>query len=96
MGEVMGMITANKSHQLLDELKKTTEKRNKITLRIAEQIPLLICNITERISLRQLARRLGRSPTFVCTLRSGLRDVPSSNIEWWMQRLLEINEEVWP
>jgi hypothetical protein len=96
MGKVMGMITANKSHQLLDELKKTTEKRNRITIMIAEQIPLLICNITERISLRQLARRLGRSPTFVCTLRSGLRDVPSGKIEWWMKKLLEINEEVWP
>jgi hypothetical protein len=96
MGKVMGMITANESHQLLDELKKTTEKRNRITLRIAEQIPLLICNITERISLRQLARRLGRSPTFVCTLRSELRNVPSGNIEWWMKKLLEINEEVWP
>jgi hypothetical protein len=96
MGKVMGMITANKSRQLLEELKKATEKRNGITLKISAQIPLLICNITERISLRQLARRLGRSPTFVCTLRSGLRDVPSSNIEWWMKRLLEINEEVWP
>ena len=96
MGKVMGMITANKSRQLLEELKKATEKRNGITLKISAQIPLLICNITERISLRQLARRLGRSPTFVCTLRSGLRDVPSNNIEWWMKRLLEINEEVWP
>lgn len=96
MGKVTGMITARKSHQLLEELKKTTEKRNGITMQIASQIPLLICNITERISLRQLARRLGRSPTMVCTLRSGLKDVPSGNIEWWMQRLLEINEEVWP
>lgn len=96
MGKVTGMITAKKGHQLLEELKKTTEKRNGITMQIASQIPLLICNITERISLRQLARRLGRSPAFVCALRSGLKDVPSGNIEWWMQRLLEINEEVWP
>jgi len=96
MRKVTGMITAKQSHQLLEELKKTTEKRNGITMKIASQIPLLICNITERISLRQLARRLGRSPTFLCTLRSGVRDVPSNNIEWWMKRLLEINEEVWP
>jgi len=96
MGKVTGMIVVSKNHQLLNELKKTTEKRNGIMLKIASQIPLLICNITEKISLRQLARRLGRSPAFVCSLRSGLRSVPSGSIEWWMKRLLEINEEVWP
>ncbi len=91
-----GMITVGESRKLLDDLKKTTEKRNGIMLKIASQIPLLICNITERISLRMLARRLGRSPAFVCSLRSGLRSVPSGSIEWWMKQLLEINEEVWP
>jgi ribosomal protein S19E (S16A) len=89
-------MTVNENQKLLNEFRLLTEKRDCVSRKITNIIPQLIVRITERISLRQLSRKLERSPAFVSMLKNRFTEAPPKSLDWWFSRLLEINEEVWP